>query len=1071
MSKPPQLNLHQLHHALLAIEVSRLQDVISHYEDNLQNLGREVEGLNFENDELHEDNMKLRNEVADLRRRLEAPKPLQMPPQPTVIKTVYVQEPHPVPQVVQPQVIIPPQPKPQPPTFNPADLFQDDKSGLINLLVKKNIENDHLRRELDFYRHKAEGASGEITRSYNVSQDGSRTGELIRAIGDLFAKNRHSDIDVDHGSLSVRNSAYKVASNLDPKPRSPHLDASFGPEGLASDLRDIQLGVSTTENYLIERQKLLNSIDAFLSRLSFGQKPGTEVVRRPEAASPIKDSQPTEEFRTEIINGVPTRVKIFRQTIDQVTNITTFGGDRSSQSQSLELASALRKISELERQNQMLQSQIDLLGRHPISKEASDVTTSLIQRDLQDWRMRAAGLESELHMASKELDQEAGRVKRLETDREDLLHRVKVFEGLYDEAKEGYEKLKSQLRALEDQEKSQGKTVIETRTLYESRSRELEQAREEIADKKGRIAELEAKNRVFSDENVELRQMVKAVSIDLENRKDFIAQIKIEAADKDREIASLKTSLKKLNEELAEMDNTLIIMKNKLQDKQSQIESLASKDKDMHSELTNQRSLVKRLEDEMKSNQSAVSKQEGDARKSSKAKEAYRLSLQKLTASLNVILEKVRAMSLDVKESRLIVAREMIDYKKSFQVLKKLLQSKGEFNPKGTLQALIEMKERHNEDIPKLASKLTTYESLLQRKDSEIMSNMTEKEKEIEALEKQIQAVKLEKETFEKLKAAEQHSKDEELVSLRAKVRRADEESEKTLNENARLQKEGVRKEREIRELKADFEAEASRVEDLKKTIRKLHGQLEQGVGGMSQTSPSKKQEVFIRTIGDGRATVGQNPGVRVLVDQHTGQLPAEVDIFIDATARKGDRVTTETRTTIPKNYTTEASQQFQHDTEILERQLKEAYSQIKHYEQQLHALSNKDVQRDSIVSRLSEVEDSLLQLQVILKNKDSEIERLKSQLMNSRPSSPMHNQDEHDRVEVLRQRTEAMLGKLEKKLESLQRKSTGHPGVQLDALTLEVQGLRKRLQESSRRFVNEYIAVCQRSLDVYEKL
>ena len=86
-----------------------------------------------------------------------------------------------------------------------------------------------------------------------------------------------------------------------------------------------------------------------------------------------------------------------------------------------------------------------------------------------------------------------------------------------------------------------------------------------------------------------------------------------------------------------------------------------------------------------------------------------------------------------------------------------------------------------------------------------------------------------------------------------------------------------------------------------------------------------------------------------------------------------------------------------------------------------------------------------------------------------------------------MRQRTEAMLRKVEKKLrelkDALQSKSLrGSQDKQiqreaeqavedLNAMLQEVSSLRKRLSDAAKRYVNEYIAVCQRGIDLYELL
>jgi chromosome segregation ATPase len=1065
--KPSQLQIPHLHHALLAFEVTRLQEVIEQYEDNLQGLVRDIDSLNQENDELHDSNIQLRNELSDARMKLAIPPP----PQQTVVKTVYVQEPTPAPQVMPQPIVAQPQPRPQMQIINTTDLLQDDKSALVNMLVKKNIENDHLRRELDFYKQRIDGSAPEDSRIFNLVQDGSKNGELMRSIGDLFTKYRLLDPEIEQKSKSVRNTAYKLAATMDPKARASHLEASFGPDGMIADIRDITANTPTAESYLIERQNLLNSLESLLSRLAAGPRASAEDVRRTEPSSPMREPQPQEEYRTEIINGIPTRVRVVRRLADQGERAGP-RGEQGGQPQSQELQAALRRVSELERHVALLQGQADLRGPPAFGKEVGDLTVSLVQRDLQDWRLRAAALENELLLANRELEHELGRAKRLDSEKEDLLHRIKVFEGLYDEARVNCEKLRSQVRELEDQERNQGRSAMESRSMYESKARDLELAREEIADKKGRIAELEAKLRVALEEASEAKQKAKLIDMDAERSKEIITQLKNEIAERERSNASLKDEVKRLNDELSEMDNTLMIMKNKLLEKQAQVEAHASKDKDVVEQINSESSANKMLKDEIRQLQDILSKKDDEFKKKYfKQKEAYQQNLRHLMMSLGHIKEEVKSLYLHLKEYRLVSTREMIEYRKSFQAVNKMLRVQGEFNPKGTLQSLLEMKARHNEELPMMAMRLATYENILHRKDSEVMSNISEKDKEIESLEKQISAIRKEKDDADRAKEAVQAERAQENSRLKAKVADIEEQLETAVNDYVKIKKESERKDREISELKEDVEIERGRADDLKKTLRKMQSQQEKEETNPPKESPKRSQDFTIRTLQENTPTYSQSKGVRLTVDHRDGQLPAEVDIFIDASDHKPPRATTETRSTVFKKFSPEKNNLSSDGMTHIEQQLQEAFAQIRHYEHQLMLLNNKERQRETIGSRLSEVEASLVQLQVILKNKDLEIERLKSQLATYKGTPNGLSTEEVDRVEVLRQRTEAMLTKLERKLESMANKRGDRPDSQLEALVLEVQSLRKRLLDAGRRYVNEYISVCQRSLDIYEKL
>lgn len=1061
LPKPQPAPMPHLHHALLAIEVTRLREVVSQYEENLQNLSKDVEELQEENDELHDDNLRLRNELAEARQKLAVPPPPPPPPQPTVVKTIYVQEPAPMPQVIHQPAVLPPPPIPQPQPTTATDLLNDDKSALVNMLVKKNIENDHLRRELEYYKVRSEGVPVDRPRPSNLAGDPSKTGDLLRAVGDLMSKYRYVDPETEQNAAKAMQLAYKLAANLEQKPRPSTMDASFGPDGILAELRDLQTPSISPDNYNAQRKEFLNAIGNLQSRLAAGPKPNNEAVRRLEPGSPLNEKLPQEEFRTEIINGVPTRVRVVRRVVDPGVSPRPFAGEITPSPQSNELAAALRRISELERQAAILQGQADLQNLPAFGKEIGDLTVTLVQRDLQDWRLKAAALESELQMANRELNTEQGRAKRLETERDDLEHRLRVFEGLYDETKAALDKVKSQLREYQDQERSVARRAAELRDQAEFKTRELDTVKEELADKKGRVAELEARNRALADEVTEFKQRARLAESELDIRKDAANQLSNSVQDRDREIKRLKDELNKANEDIAEMDNTFVIMKNKLQDKQIQAEAATAKEKEMAGKLTDCLDVNRKLEDKNKELQKSVD--------SSKA--AYKDKLRKTRAALGAINEQVKNLKSGLKTCRSACAKDTIDYKKAFQVLATVLTTQGEFNPRGTLRGLIDAKARLNEETRSLNLRTEDFEAMLRRKDEEIRNLVAERDSEVNSLESRLEAMRQEKLASDGIRSEIDSHRHDDVDKLKRRIKVLEDDLENAVNETARLKKDHDRKEREIADLRDDLDAEIRRCDDLKKSLKRAQSHYEITEFDPRKGSPAKTQEFTIRSVNDNRTPVSHSKGVQLFVDQKDGDGPTEVDIFIDTSDFKPARTTVETRPTVAKPVHREQPKSTLEDTVRLEKQLDEAKATIRHYEQQLALMGSKDRQRETITARLAQVEANLMQLQAILKNKDLEIERLKGQPPSLRSSTSSLPQDEQDRIEVLRQRTEAMLAKLEKRLETTVAKSGGNQNPELDTFVREVQTLRRRLNDANKKYVNEYISVCQRSLDIYEKL
>lgn len=961
------------------------------------------------------------------------------------------------------------------PAFNSQDLITDDKAALITMLVKKNIENDHLRREIEFLRQRTEGRWPDMTKAYPSSGENPKATEVLRAIGEVFSKYQQSAPELEQEGISVRNSAYKLASKMEQSQRQPHLDASFGNSDIPTAIKNLNFGNSTPDSWQQDRNKLLMEIEYVLRRISDPLRQSADFAGRSSSISPFKDSHHQypdgEEYRTEIINGVPTRVKVPKRNVENVTNIRTFHLESPSR-QPNELSAALRKISDLEAENQILQSRLDMQGGRGMPREMSDMTTSLIQRDLQDWRTKAIEAEADRQSALRELEMEHARFNTAVEERDELQKKIKSLSKKIDDLKEELEAANRKVKETEHKSNVDNRQSYDIRGQLDAKNREIDSLREDLNTKKGQLAEAEGKYKALFDENLEAKQKLRISEADYETKRRSAAELADKLSVAERAIYMHKETEHKLNDDLSEMDSTLAILKDKLEAKQSSLEASVKREKELTNALNDLKRENRELYEDINSNKGLLSKNETEALKQTQMhRDIYRNAIKKKALQLGQLKQKVHEINLDIKEARLLASREMIDCRRTMQAIKNLLHSKGEFCPKGTLQALVEMKEKHNEEIPRLMVKLASYEDIINRRDSQHSSNITLRNQEIESLERQLQMIRDEKNRVEVNRMSEQAQIEDQLHKYKSQLKLIERENDNAVEENIKFKKENQRKDREIADMKEDLESKDARIEELRKTNKKLQSKIDEVEDQVKKETPTKTQELTIRSIEEDTRQSPSHKAPRLTAAPTEGDCPAHVDIYIDASDKKNHRYTIETRPSVDQMTRKEYTAESQAEIDDLQKQLVRAYDRINQCERQLQTSQSKGKQQQEFEARMGELDSKLSELQVLIQLKDEEIDRLNKQLAVSRPGSTNSIGEDSDRVEVLRQRTEAMLAKVDKKLALASAKKNQINKSNVEFLAYEVDTLKRRLQDASKRYVNEYISVCQRSLDIYEQL
>lgn len=953
--------------------------------------------------------------------------------------------------------------------------MSDDKAAIIGLLVKKNIENDHLRREIEFLKQRTDGRWPDMSKSYLGGQENPRATEVLRAIGEMFSRYQGGAPELEQDGISIRNSAYKLASKLEQSQRQPNLETSFGHSDIPSAIKNLNFDYATSDGLQQDKNKLLAEMEHVLKRISDPLRRSADFPARNSNISPFKDSSDhpseREEHRTEIINGVPTRIKIYRQNVESITNIKAFHLDSPSRHPS-ELAAALRKIGDLEAENHMLQSRLDMQGSRGVSKAMGDVTSSLIQRDLQDWRTKAVEAEADKQSAIRELEMEQARCKGAIEEREELQKKVGRLSQKIEDLKEDLDSANRRLKEVEHKSNVDSRQTYDVRGQLDAKSREIEELREDLMRKKSLIAELEGKHKALFDENLNLKQKARELQTDFDAKKRSASELEDRLAAAERAMVARHEAEKKLNEDLAEMDSTLAILKDKLEEKQSALEGSTQREKQLKDEVGQLKQSIRELNEDINSSKGLLNKNETDALKQTQRhRDFYRNAMRREALQLGQLKDKVHELNLELKEARLMASREMIDCRRSMQAIKNLLRNKGEFCPKGTLKSLVEMKEKHNEEMPKLMVKLASYEDMINQRDSQHQSNITLRDREIESLERQIHAIREEKTRVEINRMSEQAEVENQLQKYKSQMKEIERENDTAVEENMKFRKEIKRKDREIAELKEELEGHVDKVSELKKKNQSLKTELEELQAQPRRETPSKTQDLTIRSIDERTRPTASQHLPRWTAAQGEGDCPAHVDIYIDASDKKHPRYSVETRPSAGPQARRDTRPDTDEQVAELQRQLGKAHERLHHYERQLQFGQNKGKQQQEFEARMGELDSKLSELQILIQLKDEEIERLTRQMSASKPVSAGSPGEDSDRAEVLRQRTEAMLAKVDKKLALASVNQRGTEKTNAEYLAYEVDTLKRRLQDATKRYVNEYISVCQRSLDIYEQL
>lgn len=1029
---------------LLGVEVCRLNDVIGEYEEGFARMSDELQDAVAENEAIRREKDALANQVSELQKRmLNLQIQLARPPPVKEVVQVVQQQPS---QQAQPQNL-------QQIGLTIQDFLHDDKNNLLQLLVRRNLENDRLRKELEALRAQPEAVE---------AADETTSKRLLKGLAEVFDRMKSVPPTGTHPHefevLKLKTEGLGARIDGARKVR-PEL---AGP-GLPEALRQLHLGTGGDRDSIDQEwQNYFKDLEASLRRaVEIPSNLPSRGVSSQEFV-PAQDGEPggITDYRTEVVNGVPTRVKVIRRESPLPQRMSNQGGamtpNRPNQAvldlQS-ELANALRKVNDLETQNNLLISKLDAqnIGRADLLRPSgvSSAYAQLVQANtsssvaMEELRSKVLNLTNEVSEWRHRCEQAQAEKERQQRNAQDFKDRLEEVKELISRAEQREREANNKVRLCEDErdrlkalllaEEAKGdrlrREVAEEKNkrdldAQEARyaimalkekvkdcqereaevKEELNLAKREIGDRLGEIAEKDGAIRGLQDE----LQSTKAKNKRLEDKVEFLegdlSETKNNLSEKERDLNTSRDNEKRLASELAEADNTVTFLREKMEEQNRQNEKLTRSEKRLTEELAALQQRLQSLEEQLSMQSNTIDKKLKAEKQNSKLSAEY---LQKTAAVLRRYLLPLQQARAEIGQLRALVAHDVGSAKRYTTSLRSLLQHQAEVNPKGTIKTLLGLKEKQKFEIPKLQKRLSSVELELQSRDHDSKKSSSDAEERVKEL----------------------------------------------TQDNKRLRKDLEKKEQQADSLKADLDKQIKKIEELREVINTLESKVQKSMLATTVAPPSPPRPAALESPPrDQGSSHTQTPHY---LENTAGRGVHEVNLVISP----GNNL----------SYSISQVERLGTQLNTLEDRLERVTRESDHKDQEISSLRSTI---DELHDRLRAYED-----------------QLRRQSAAPAPTRPTEKaiEDENDKVEILRQRTEAMLRKVEKKLrelkDALQSKSLrGSQDKQiqreaeqavedLNAMLQEVSSLRKRLSDAAKRYVNEYIAVCQRGIDLYELL
>ena len=1136
------------------IENARLEIRKTKYEEDKAKT--DYDRMKLDRDSLNTQMLELHNRISTLQNQAMQVKPPPPPP------PVYIQQ----------------DPTPMPithangkMTLAVTDFLHDDKNSLLQLLVRRNLENDQLRKEVELLRGRIN--IGDIP--YNKQPDKEDriaiAKDILGRLGDVMNKNKDRAVDCSTDFDIVRVKTQGLCIKIDNYGERSLEDSRVGNPGLADSIKNLhtspnQMGKNSYEQ---DRNSLFDSLDALINKLT------TQYLQ-----------------------------------VDQTTAFKPIASQNKGGDMRAELASALKKVVELETQNSLLSSKLDALtlGRADFLKPATPfsqlvnlsashtVTTEELRGQLlsakneaNEWKFRLEQSHLEREKVGRELEEARERIGELNRELDSLTFREKQALDRNSEQEIEKTRLNEKARGLEERIRSLKKEfeeaderreeqasddrytlqaikekMRELERKVEEKNSEMEDCRREIAERSGRIAEVEGRYRSVVEDNSALKDKTKKLEVAVQAKNEDIEDLSKRLAVKEREVDSLKEVERRLNEDLADVDNTCEFLKEKAEELKNNLELTEKQAKDLTEELNNSKNIIHQYEHQFKGMGEQLEMKHSELTQISlirSQQQGYFVDkIQKLHSGLIQVREQLEDTRSELSSHKEMLTQKAIDVAKYLNSLKTLFWTRAELNPRGTLSAYRTLKDRHTHEIPKLQSQL--QEALNSRNAVEHQSALINNKsvREFEDLEKKLNTekdkiVKEDRNTQERLRA--------ENDEFRKANRKLEELVKKAVEENKILTKESDRRDMQASQLTKELEHNIKKAEELRvksivleeqvKTLsaaaaQNIQQQYQQSLPNQQVTMPPgfgyhpsfyKGGEPLPPTNGDrsglpkptrrysNRINRGSqkrannqdeqqtDPSVKFSVEEDVNENDESSPAIRDVASKKahrGDRPSKEMEEStnrdprgmkINKNQDNleyiedrqveelqEALQGSYAEISALREELALAADKIHYYEYQLagEAIASRQAEqlgrqivmleeRLEGVTIAAEAKDRELELkdreislrEREIEERDREMEALRRQNVSSTARKAVQAGEENEKIEVLRQRTEAMLTKVEKKVGELLA-TQNLSARQAEPLLEETKQLRKKLGEANKKYVNEYIAVCQKGIDVYER-
>jgi chromosome segregation ATPase len=1054
-------------------------------------------------------------------------------------------------------------------TLSVTDFLHDDKNNLLQLLVRRNLENDQLRKEVELLRSRINIGDLPYNKNPDRFEERSIAKDILEKLGEVMTKNKdrlpdmHSDFEIVKSrteGLCIRIDSYGD--------RTPMGDSNgaVGNPGLADTIKNMHSTTQTVGRnaYEQERYGLFEALDGLIRKLTDLSKTFASNGGKSDMFKPMQPNQ-TNELKAELASALKKIVDLETQKSLLTAKLDALTVGRSDVmkpatpfSQLVNLSAAHTVTCE-ELRGQLLAAKNEA-NEWKFRYEQSQLEKDKLSHDLEDSRDRLTDLHRDLDALAFKEKQALDRISEVEIEKSrvneknrQLEERIRQMRKETDELLERRDEQASDdrftLQAMKDKMRDMDRKI-------EEKNAELEDVRRDAAEKVGRIAEIEGKLKGILDDNTALRDKLKRLEGTIQAKNEDLEEIAKKLAAKEREAEGLKEAERRLNEDLADVDNTCEFLKDKAEELKTSLEESQKKEKELTEEVTNLKNIIHQYEHQVKSMGEQLEHRHNEYTQVTVIRTQQQTyfvnTVQKFQHSLMDLRGQVDDLRAELRTAKEFLGMKMIDVAKYLGSLKTLFWTRAELNPRGTLSAYRTLKDRHNHEVPRLQGQLQDALNSKNQTEHQTAVHHNKNMREFEELERKLnqekdRIVKEDRQTMDKYRT--------ENDELKRNNRKLEELVREAVEENKRMKRDIDKKDVQVEQLSKEVEgsikkAEETRVKNLVleeqiKSLTLTNQQLQSmanqqpPAAGFGFYNPAEQTPVQNRNnIPKGTKRYGDrlpkrkpgvdeeptDPSIKYSMDEEDDNDSANGapvrDVTTKKTPNRKDRFNKDTEQSTnrdprglrfakpstseeepsekadPKKFDElqEALHQSYLEISALRDELAIAGDKIHFYEHQLAGESIASRQAEQLGRQIVMLEERLEAVTIAAQSKDRELELKDREIVlrereiderdkeiealkrnapggntgRRQSNSPSSSGDENEKIEVLRQRTEAMLSKVDKKISDLISSQTVSPR-QAEPLIEDSKQLRKRLGDANKRYVNEYIAVCQKGIEIYE--